>query len=103
MNIGNAIKTVRLHAGLSQLELSDITGLSQTSISQIEGGIKSPSKKSIEKICKALKIPEAVLYILGMDNNDIPAGKKKIFEELYPDIRDLAIQLLGAKKSGLIK
>lgn len=92
-----------MHAGLSQLELSDITGLSQTSISQIEGGIKSPSKKSIEKICKAFKIPEAVLYILGMDEQDIPAGKKKIFEALYPDIRELAVKLLSKKNAGLIK
>jgi XRE family transcriptional regulator, regulator of sulfur utilization len=102
MNIGTAIKSVRTQLGFSQEELSRKTGLSQTSISQIENGIKSPSKKSINKICQTLEVPEAVLYIIGIDNSDIPASRKEMFNDLYPQIKELAIQIIGKRKSKFI-
>jgi transcriptional regulator with XRE-family HTH domain len=102
MNIGASIKFVRIQLGLSQEDLSKKTGLSQTSISQIENGIKQPSKKSILKICKVFQIPETVLYIIGIDNSDIPNSRKNMFEELYPPIRELAIQLIGKSKSKFV-
>ena len=43
--------------------------------------------------------PEAVLYILTMDEADIPHNRKKAYDELYPRIRELALQILGAKNS----
>lgn len=58
----------------SQVELSERTGLSQTSISQIESGAKNPSKKSVKKICEAFEIPEAILY----------AWEWRILMYLYP-------------------
>lgn len=102
MNIGIAIKSVRNHLGISQEDLSMKTGISQTSISQIENGIKSPSKTTVSKICKTLQIPEAVLYIIGIENADIPASRKEIFDELFPQIKDLAVQIIGKRKSKLI-
>ena len=102
MNIGNAIKQVRLHYGLSQIELSSKTGISQTSISQIEGGVKNPSKRSIKAICDALEIPEAILYVLGMEDLDVPSARKSIYEQLYPAMKDFAIQLIGKRKSKIL-
>lgn len=102
MNIGNAIKTARTHHGLSQVELSEKTGISQTSISQIESGAKNPSKRSIGIICKVLEIPEAILYIIGMEDTDVPTSRKKMFDQLFPDIKDLAVQIIGTRKSKLI-
>jgi len=102
MNIGYAIKAARTSHGLSQVELSEQTGISQTSISQIESGAKNPSKRSIGIICKTLEIPEAILYILGMEDTDVPLSRKKMFDHLFPDIKDLAVQIIGTKKSKLI-
>jgi XRE family transcriptional regulator, regulator of sulfur utilization len=102
MNIGTAIKSVRNQVGLSQEQLSERTGLSQTSISQIENGVKQPSKKSIRAICRALEIPEAVLYIIGLEDTDVPPSRKKMFADLYPEIKDLAIQIIGKQKSKFI-
>lgn len=103
MNIGNAIKSVRTHYGISQEELSEKTGISQTSISQIENGIKQPSKRSILKICNAFEIPEAILYIIGIEDTDVPASRKKMFEKLYPDIKDIAVQILGKRNTTLLR
>lgn len=102
MNIGIALKSVRNQLGISQEDLSKKTGISQTSISQIENGIKSPSKKTILKICSVLQIPEAVLYIIGMENSDIPNSRKEIFNELFPQIKELAVKIIGKQKSKLI-
>lgn len=102
MNIGKAIKQVRIHYGLSQIELSSKTGISQTSISQIESGAKNPSRRSVKVICKALEIPEAILYVLGMENLDVPNSKKNIYEQLYPAMKDFAIQLIGKRKSKFL-
>lgn len=102
MNIGSAIKNIRLHFGISQEELSQITGISQTSISQIENGVKNPSKRSIQRICEALEIPEAILYIMGMEESEVPESRKKIFNKLFPDIKDIAIKIIGTKKSKLL-
>lgn len=97
MNIGSAIKTIRNHFGLSQEELSERTSISQTSISQIENGVKNPSARSIKKICAVLQVPEAVVYIMGVEDSDVPAARKKIFDQLFPEIKDLAIQIIGKK------
>lgn len=103
MNLGVAIKSVRNRLGVSQEALSDSSGISQTSISQIENGVKQPTKKTLDKLCKALKIPEAVLYIIGLENSDIPASRKKIFNELYPQLKELASQIVDNKSQKLIK
>jgi len=102
MNIGVAIKFVRNQLGISQEELSKKTGISQTSISQIENGIKAPSKKTISKICNVLQIPEAVLYIVGIENTDFPNSRKELFNELFPQIKELAVQIIGKRKSKLL-
>lgn len=102
MNIGNAIKQVRTHFGLSQMELSERTGISQTSISQIEGGIKNPSKRSIKIICETLEIPEAILYVMGMEDTDVPVSRKTAYSQLYPAMKDFAIQLIGKRKSKIL-
>ena len=98
MNLGGTIRTIRKQAGMSQEDLSERTGLSQTSISQIESGIKRPSKRSLQKICSVLDIPEAVLFILALEDKDVPKARRKIFESIYPEIRELTLQLLGDKK-----
>lgn len=103
MNIGNAIKKVRTQFGLSQVELSLKTGLSQTSISQIESGAKNPSKRSIKLICKALEIPEAILYVMGMEDIDVPDSKRVVFNKLYPAMKDFAIQLIGKRKGRMLR
>ena len=102
MNLGLAIKQVRQHLSVSQMELSQKTGISQTSISQIESGAKNPSKRSIAIICKKLGIPEAVLYVMGMESTDVPASRLEIYDKLYPAIKEMAVRLMPKSKSDLL-
>lgn len=56
MNISQELKRVRKQKGVTTYELSELTGIDQGAISRIENGKANPTLKTLEKICKALKI-----------------------------------------------
>lgn len=49
-----AVLAARAKAGLSQKELSDLTGIDQSDISKIERGVANPSVATLERIATAL-------------------------------------------------
>lgn len=49
------LRILRLTYGISQKELSERTGLSQSYISQIENGVRIPSYRTMLRIAAALK------------------------------------------------
>ena len=95
MNIGQALKSIRKQTGMTQQELSVRTGITQASLSQIESGAKRPSQKNFKKICEILDIPETVVYILAMEETDVPDTKKEIYSMLFPSIKNLALEIVG--------
>lgn len=95
MNLGIAIKSVRRQVGITQYELAERCEISQTSLSQIENQIKRPSNRTIKKVCEVLEVPEAVVYILAMQDTDVPVSKKNVYEMLFPSIKNLALQIVG--------
>lgn len=95
MNIGIAIKSIRKQLGITQYELADRCQLSQTSLSQIENGIKRPSQRTIKKLCEVLEVPESVIYILGMQETDVPTSKKNVYDLIFPSIKNLALQIVS--------
>jgi transcriptional regulator with XRE-family HTH domain len=94
MDIGYALKSIRKQLSISQQDLADKCSISQTSISQIENGLKQPTRKTIEKICMVLDIPEAVVYIVAIEDNDVSPSKKEMYHLLYPSIKSLALGLV---------
>ena len=95
MNVGFAIKVIRMQLSISQSELAQICECSQTSLSQIETGKKQPTQRTITKICNSLDIPEAIIYIVGMQADDISINKKNMYNLVYPSIKKLALQLVA--------
>jgi len=93
MDLGAAIKELRKVKNLSQGQLAQKTGLSQTSLSQIERGRKRASESSVKKICKALGVSESLLYISAAEREDVPAKKRTLYDQLFPAIKDLIIQI----------
>ena len=99
MNIGKTISLLRKEKDFNQEEFSEICGLTQTSLSQIETGATSqPSKRNIENICKALEIPEYLLYLLSMEEKDVPEHKKELYKILFPAIKDFIINIFYNNK-----
>ena len=75
------LKTIREGKGLSQLELSLISGVSQTAISQMETGKKSPTLATILRLCDALDVsPQSVIVISSDDDKQRESDKKTVIE-----------------------
>jgi transcriptional regulator with XRE-family HTH domain len=103
MNLGFAIKSIRKKMRITQSELCGLCHLSQTSLSQIETGVKHPSQKTITRICLKLEIPELVLYILAMQETDVPPAKRRIYDAIYPSIYRLTLQLIDQKHADIME
>lgn len=56
MSIGDRIKNERLRQGMTQVELSRKSGISQAQISSYERGIDHPRLYSLQSIAKALGV-----------------------------------------------
>lgn len=98
MNLGSAIRLVRKEVGVTQAELAERSKLSQTSLSQIETGTKNPSTRTIKRICNALDVPESLVYILGMNDTDVPESKQHMYKMLFPSIKSLALQIISTEE-----
>jgi len=61
MDVGKAIKRVRVQSGLTQEQLAARASVSQSSLHYIETGVNSPSVRTLSKIAGALGVPVADL------------------------------------------
>lgn len=98
MNIGLAIRSIRKNLGMAQWDLAERCSISQTSLSQVETGLKKPSYKTLTRVCGALDIPLSVIYLVAMEEGDVPANKKGIFQLVYPSMKSLAMQIVNPEK-----
>ena len=67
-NVGRKVRLLRESADITQEELSEISGVTQNFISQLESGKKTASIETLNKIAKSLEVPIASLFCLR-DNN----------------------------------
>jgi len=51
-----SLKKIRINKKLTQIRLAEISGVSQSYISEIETFLKSPTLETIEKLANALKV-----------------------------------------------
>lgn len=58
--IAYAISSVREEKGISQKQLSLLSGVTQCDISRIEGGVANPTIETLGKICKVLGLELSV-------------------------------------------
>lgn len=94
MHLGIAVKEIRIKKGLTQTALSELCGLSQTSLSYIEKGTKNPSYTSLKKIAKALGVPEQLLYLYAMEESDVTKEKLFLYQRLFPTIKNLILEII---------
>jgi len=97
MNLGSAIRELRKNKGLSQVELAEKANLSQTALSQIEKG-KRPGIQTLKNISTALEVPESLIYVMGIEQDDVPPAKQVLYEKLFPVIKGLVIQIATAEE-----
>ncbi len=99
--IGNRILNKRTSLGLTQSQLSDLTGISIPTISNIEGNKRLPSIDSIILIAKALKTSTDFL-LLGNVQNDKPIIKNETKEhKILASVKELIINKVLFPKCSL--
>jgi transcriptional regulator with XRE-family HTH domain len=70
-NFSKNLKAIRKRRGLSQYDLSDLTGISQRMIGHYETKVSSPPLDKIEILAKALNVnPEELLKSHGKKENE---------------------------------
>jgi transcriptional regulator with XRE-family HTH domain len=62
-SLGEYLAEQRRHAQLSLRQLSDLAGVSNPSLSQIERGLRKPSAEVLQQLAKALRISAETLYV----------------------------------------
>lgn len=63
VGIGEFLREQRRSAQLSLRQLSDLAGVSNPYLSQIERGLRKPSAEVLQQIAKALRISSEALYV----------------------------------------
>lgn len=86
MNLGETIKLERKRQMLSQGELANMIGITQAYLSQIEKNRKEPNLSTLKALSDKLSIPLPVLFFKSIDDNDIPDGKREMFNNLNSKI-----------------
>ena len=88
MNIGIAIRNIRKQRipKVNQSEFVKLIGITQTYLSQIETGAKTPHINILEKIAKELNMPLPVIFWLGIQEADVAENKRSHFRFLKPTI-----------------
>src|SRR5215813_6152251 len=75
-DLGEFIREQRNVARLSVRRLSDMAGISNPYLSQIERGLRRPSADILQQITKALRISAETLYVRAgiLEQRDEPGG-----------------------------
>lgn len=83
VNVGDSIRKIRIHKGMSIKQLSEITGLTSSHISQVERGLASPSLSALEMISGAFGLP--ITALLTDQDMTSPVVKKDKREKMELD------------------
>jgi transcriptional regulator with XRE-family HTH domain len=80
-DLGEYLREQRQSAQLSLRQLSEVAGISNPYISQIERGLKKPSAEILQSLAKALRISAESLYVRAgiLDEHPGP-GKVPVFD-----------------------
>jgi transcriptional regulator with XRE-family HTH domain len=77
-SLGEYLAEQRRHAQLSLRQLSDLAGVSNPYLSQIERGLRKPSAEVLQQLAKALRISAETLYVRAgiLDPDESAEGTK---------------------------
>ncbi len=76
--IGNRIRKYRDDRGLSQKELADMIGVSNSRVSNWEQGINRPDADILANICRALNVSPSELLDVRLAPGDLNDQERKV-------------------------
>lgn len=104
MSVGERIRRRREQLNMTQLQLAELVGVQEATISRYESGkIKELSQKRIASIAKHLKVGPA--YLMDWDNDDADGPRPqedefvRLFNELDADAKRFIVQSMKGLKA----
>ena len=88
MDVGQAIKTLRVKQGMTQAQLAERCDMSINGVCMLETGKRFPPKNTVEKLCQAFGIPQSYLMLATIEESDIPEEKRVLYRALVEPLRD---------------
>jgi len=88
MDVGQAIKNLRMKQGMSQAALAEKCGMSTNGVNLLETGKRFPRKSTVEKLCQVFGIPQSYLMLATIEESDIPEEKRVLYRVLVEPLRD---------------
>lgn len=89
MNLGKAIKTIRIKSGIRQNEFARLINVTQGYLSQLEADKKEPSIDLLNRISQQVFIPLPILLWFSVDESDVKKGLEDSFKIMKPSIDEL--------------
>jgi transcriptional regulator with XRE-family HTH domain len=89
MDLGKAIKDIRIQKGIKQNVFAKKCRITQTYLSQIESNAKEPHISVLKKIADNLDVPLPILFFLSLSKEDIKPEKRKAYDMLAPSVKSL--------------
>ena len=115
-DLGEFIRDQRRNARLSLRKLSELAGISNPYLSQIERGLRKPSAEILQAIARALQISSETLYVRAgileerTDNQDLVAAilrditinerQKQALVEIYRSFQRERAEQQGTSRAG---
>jgi len=72
MTLGEKIRRMRKERGFSIMDIREATGLSKSTISEIENSKSNPTADTLQKIAKALGVTVDIFFKEETDQEEIP-------------------------------
>lgn len=88
MDIGQAIKELRMRHNMTQAKLADKCGMSTNAICSLETGKAYPPKATVDKLCEVFGIPQSYLLMASIEEADIPEEKRVLYRALLEPLRN---------------
>ena len=80
MNITRAILDARANAGMTQMELSQKSGISQTDMRRLEKGTRNPSLNLLKRLAEAMDSTLSIEIIPNKKVENLPMWEKSIHQ-----------------------
>ena len=95
MEVGKRIYQLRVERNISGNALARRAGISQSTISAVENGMKSPTVYTLSKICRALDVTLAEFF--SGESKPVPLRHESLFKgilSLTPNQQEILINLV---------
>lgn len=89
MNVGEAIKLLRHRKNIKQKDFCKLVGITQSYLSLIEKGHRTPTLQVLENIAKECQQPLPILFWFMVDESDVPEEKKEAYRILKPTVDEM--------------